>query len=87
MLIFRVMFRLFLFLLIAILILSPWYILAIFLTFGYLFYFEPGYEIIILAILVDGFFGMFFKIPLLSFGALALVSFFIILKPRLLIYN
>jgi len=81
------MFRLFLFLLITILILSPFYIFAIILTFYYLFSYENGYEIIILAILIDGFFGAFFKVPLLSVGALALVSFFIIAKPKLLMYN
>jgi len=81
------MFRLFLFFLITILILSSWYILAILLTFFYLFRFEQGYEIVVLAILVDGFFGMFFKVPLLSLGSLALISLFTIIKPRLAIYS
>lgn len=80
------MFRLILFFLIAVLSLGSFYWLTIplVLWYSYLFY---GYELIILAILVDGYFGAFYEIPFFSITALCLVFIVNTVKTSLLMYT
>ncbi|MEZ4104523.1 MAG: hypothetical protein R3B60_04555 [Candidatus Paceibacterota bacterium] len=78
--------RIFIFLLIASLSISPWYFFAVPFVIWYLFNFS-GYELIILAILIDGYFGAFYNFPYLSVGVLVVVFLVDFIKPSLLMYT
>lgn len=80
------MLRLFIFIFISILIITPLYLVAIPLAIWYAFLFT-GYELIVLAILVDGYFGAFNTVPIISFLTILLVFFVDLLKPSLLMYT
>ncbi len=80
------MLRLLLLLSITTLIITPLYILAIPLGLWYMFRFT-GYELIILAVLVDGYFGAFNTLPIISILTIALVFLVDLLKPSLLMYT
>ena len=80
------MFRLLIFIIIAALIITPLYLVTIPLAIWYMFRFT-GYELIVLAVLVDGYFGAFHALPIISL--LTIVSVFLVdlLKPSLLMYT
>jgi hypothetical protein len=80
------MLRFLLFIIIALLIITPlfWFVLP--LVFWYTFLFT-GYELIILAILVDGYFGAFYSVPIISIMAISIVFLMDLLKPSLLMYT
>lgn len=80
------MFRLLIFIIIAALIITPLYLVTIPLAIWYMFRFT-GYELIVLAVLVDGYFGAFHTLPIISL--LTIVSVFLVdlLKPSLLMYT
>ena len=80
------MLRLLLLLSITTLIITPLYILAIPLGLWYMFRFT-GYELIILAVLVDGYFGAFNTLPIISILTIASVFLVDLLKPSLLMYT
>jgi hypothetical protein len=62
------------------------YILAGLIALWYLLKFK-AYELIIVAILIDGYYQAFYTMPYLSFGTLILVVIFNIIKPQLLMYT
>ncbi len=80
------MLRLLIIIIIAALVITPLYLAAIPLVIWYMFRFT-GYELIILAVLVDGYFGAFNSLPIISL--LTIVSVFLVdlLKPSLLMYT
>lgn len=80
------MLRLLSLIIITTLIITPLYILAIPLGVWYMFRFT-GYELIILAVLVDGYFGAFNTLPIISILTIALVFLVDLLKPSLLMYT
>ncbi len=80
------MLRLVTFVLIAILIITPLYWLVLPIALWYMFRYT-GYELIVLAILVDGYFGAFDSLPLISFITIILVFLIDLLKPSLLMYT
>ena len=80
------MFRLLFFIAIATLIITPLYLAAVLLAIWYMFRFT-GYELIILAILVDGYFGAFNELPVISLLTIVLVFLIDLLKPSLLMYT
>ncbi len=80
------MLRIFLFIIIALLILTPFFWWAGLIAVWYMFRFT-GYELIILAILIDGYFGAFYSIPIISILTIVTVFSIDLLKPTLLMYT
>ncbi len=80
------MLRLSLFLIMATLMLTPLFWWVVILAVFYIFYYT-GYELIVLAILVDGYFGAFYNIPIITIITTALFLFINLLKPTLLMYT
>jgi hypothetical protein len=72
--------------LLAFFFLNQWYILAGLAFFGYLFRYA-GYEIVALALLIDGYYGAFLEIPLLSLTVFCIWFATILLRERLLLYT
>lgn len=72
--------------LITLLIITPLYGLAILIALWYMFRFT-GYELILLAVLVDGYFGAFDAVPILSIATICVVFLVDLLKPSLLMYT
>ena len=62
------------------------YILAGVIALWYLLKFK-AHELIIVAILIDGYYQAFYTMPYLSLGTLILVVIFNIIKPQLLMYT
>ncbi len=62
------------------------YFLAVPLCLWYLFKYR-GYELIAVAILVDGYYQAFYSIPVLSIATIILVVLFDFIKPQLLMYT
>lgn len=48
---------------------------------------NDAYELIVLAILIDGYYQAFYSVPVLSIGATILVGTFNLIKPQLLMYT
>jgi hypothetical protein len=48
---------------------------------------NDSYELIILAILIDGYYQAFYSIPMISIGAVILVGSINLIKPHLMMYN
>jgi hypothetical protein len=46
-----------------------------------------GYELIVMAVLVDGYFGAFYTLPIISISTITLVFLVDLLKPSLLMYT
>ncbi|MCB9810865.1 MAG: hypothetical protein H6779_00810 [Candidatus Nomurabacteria bacterium] len=65
---------------------TPLYIVGVVLSVWYMFKFG-GYELVFVAVLLDGYFGAFYHLPLITICSLALVLFIDLLKPRLLMYT
>lgn len=80
------MWRLFAFILIASLAITPLYWGAFILAIWYIFRFS-GYELIVLAVLVDGYFGAFYNVPVITIVTTVLVFTIDFLKPTLLLYT
>ncbi len=80
------MLRIFLFILITSLMLTPLFWLAGIISVWYMFRFT-GFELIILAILIDGYFGAFYSVPVISILAIIMVFSIDLLKPTLLMYT
>jgi hypothetical protein len=80
------MLRLLSLIIITTLIITPLYILAIPLGVWYMFRFT-GYELIVMAVLVDGYFGAFYTLPIISISTITLVFLVDLLKPSLLMYT
>jgi hypothetical protein len=80
------MIQVLLFLLITWMMLAQFFSFALFVAVWYVFRYS-GYELIILAVLVDGYYGAFFSLPLLSLGTTAFVFFVNFIKPSLLMYT
>jgi hypothetical protein len=80
------MLRLLSLIIIITLIITPLYILAIPLGVWYMFRFT-GYELIVVAVLVDGYFGAFNTLPIISISTITLVFLIDLLKPSLLMYT
>lgn len=66
--------------------LTPLFWLAGIISIWYMFCFT-GFELIILAILIDGYFGAFYNIPIISILAIIMVFSIDLLKPTLLMYT
>jgi len=66
--------------------LTPWYFLAILLSLWYMFRFF-GFELIFLAILIDGYFGAFYEVPVVSIVTIILVFLIDSFKSLLLMYT
>jgi hypothetical protein len=62
------------------------YFLAIPLSLWFIFRYR-GYELIIIAILVDGYYQAYYSIPILSITTILVVFLVDIIKPRLLMYT
>lgn len=77
--------RIIIFILMAFLLITPWFWLGVALALGYIFYFG-GFELIILAAVVDGYFGAFTSWPVFSLATIAVVFAIDFIKPYLL-YN
>lgn len=60
--------------------------IAIPLALGYIFYFR-GFELIFIAILIDGYYQAFYSFPWLSVGTIAAVFLIDFIKPQLLMYT
>jgi len=67
-------------------ILAQFFLFALAITLWYVFRYS-GYELIFLAILIDGYYGAFFSIPVLSISTLVLVVSINVIKPSLLMYT
>lgn len=80
------MFRLLIIIIIVALVITPLYLAAIPLAIWYMFRFI-GYELIVLAVLVDGYFGAFNSFPIISLLTIVSVFFVDLLKPSLLMYT
>lgn len=80
------MFRLFLIISILTLALTPLYFLAVLIAIFYMFFYT-GYELGIVAIIIDGYFGAFNSIPYISIFTISLVFLIDLLKPSLLMYT
>ncbi len=80
------MLRISLFILIALLMLTPFFWLAGLIAVWYMFCFT-GFELIILAILIDGYFGAFYNVPIISILTIIMVFSIDLLKPTLLMYT
>ena len=80
------MLRLLSLIIITTLIITPLYILARPLGVWYMFRFT-GYELIVVAVLVDGYFGAFYTLPIISISTITLVFLVDLLKPSLLMYT
>lgn len=80
------MFRIFIFIIIALLMLTPFFWLAGIISVWYMFRFT-GFELIVLAILIDGYFGAFYNIPIISILTIIMVFSIDLLKPTLLMYT
>lgn len=48
---------------------------------------NTGYELVLIGIVIDAYFGMFYYVPYYSLASLALVVFMQLLRPRILLYN
>lgn len=48
---------------------------------------NDSYELIILAILIDGYYQAFYSVPILSIGAVILVGSINLIKPHLMMYT
>lgn len=46
-----------------------------------------GYELIVMAVLVDGYFGAFYTLPIIGISTITLVFLVDLLKPSLLVYT
>lgn len=66
--------------------LVPWYMLLL-LALGYALYFRGAVELLVLAALIDGYFGVHTLTPYYTLSALVLLFLAEWLKPRLIIYN
>ena len=66
--------------------LTPLFWLAGIISVWYMFRFT-GFELIILAILIDGYFGAFYSVPVISILAIIMVFSIDLLKPTLLMYT
>ncbi len=80
------MFRIFIFIIIALLMLTSFFWLAGIISVWYMFRFT-GFELIVLAILIDGYFGAFYNIPIISILTIIMVFSIDLLKPTLLMYT
>lgn len=80
------MFRIFIFIIIALLMLTSFFWLAGIISVWYMFRFT-GFELIVLAILIDGYFGAFYNIPMISILTIIMVFSIDLLKPTLLMYT
>lgn len=68
------------------LLVAQLFVVAIPLALYYLLRYD-GYELIVLAILLDGYYFSFYEVPLLSIGTLTTVFLINFIKPRLLMYT
>lgn len=82
----KISLRIFLFGLLTWCLVSQLYIVALPLYLWYLLRYQ-GYELLILAILVDGYFQSFNTLPFLSLITILLFFFLDIIKPQLLMYT
>ena len=64
----------------------PWQLLFL-LGIAYALYFEEAYELILLAVLIDGYYGVNAPLPYYTVSTVALLLVVEWAKPRLLIYN
>jgi hypothetical protein len=62
------------------------YIVALPLGFWYILRFK-GYELIVIAILIDGYYQAFYTTPVLTLSTLFVVLLVDIIKPQLLVYT
>ncbi len=81
------MYRVIFFLSISGLVLSGWALVGIVLSLIYLAWFHNGYEIVLLAILVDAYYGAFSFVPWATIATFFVWSISLYLKERLLLYT
>jgi hypothetical protein len=65
---------------------SQLYFVAVPLAVWYLFKVD-GHELILVSILVDGYYQAFYSLPILSIATIGLIIFFDFIKPQLLMYT
>ena len=80
------MFRISLLLLITLAFLMQYFLVAMIIALYYMFRYV-GYELIVLAVLVDGYYGAFYSVPYLSIMSVLALLVANILKPYLLYTN
>lgn len=80
------MFRSFLIIGIALCFISQWYLLAV-LLFGISLFRYSGFELVVLAMLLDGYYNAFASWPLLTIATFLAWSLLIVLRQRLLLYT
>jgi hypothetical protein len=56
--------------------LAVWYLLKV-----------DGHELVVVSILVDGYYYAFYSVPILSLATIGLIVFFDFIKPQLLMYT
>jgi len=62
------------------------YLIAVPLAVWYLLQVD-GHELVLVSILVDGYYQAFYEVPILSLTTVALIVFFDFIKPQLLMYT
>ncbi len=82
----KIFLRILILLLIAWFFVAQLYFIAIPIYLWYLLRYQ-GYELIFLAILLDGYFQLFYTVPILSLVTILAVFFIDIIKPQLLMYT
>lgn len=68
------------------LLIAQIYIVALPLGFWYVVSFK-GYELVIVALLIDAYYQAFYNVPVLTIGTFILVVLVDIIKPQLLVYT
>lgn len=72
--------------LIVICALSGWWLLSVFL--GLFFWWRYSiWPLVVISILLDGYYGSFFTLPILSLSLIVLAGIEVVCKPWLLLYN
>ncbi len=83
----QVVTRISLVLLVLWLLVAHVYIVALPLGFWYIVRFNRAYELVLVTVLVDGYYQAFYTVPVLTLSTLFLVFFVDIIKPQLLVYT
>jgi len=68
------------------LLIAQVYLVALPLGFWYIVMFR-GYELVLVAMLIDGYYQAFYTVPVLTLGTLFLVLLVDVIKPQLLVYT
>ncbi len=67
-------------------VISEWYVVAAIIFLWYLFRYT-GYELVLLALILDSYYGFSNHLPIISLFSFIAWSFGLMLRPRLLLYT